>query len=247
MVASASAEPYILNGTALQEANLAIQSANPNNVGAVIQGAKNQTADLLDLRDANGDNLASVSSFGALAADGITDNGPLFINGYGVAQGGFTVNGELSVNPFFSSGKALSVADTHGQLVLYVDTINDRVVLQGHVKSGNATGTTTATIEKGAGSGASVSFEGTNNDDTAGTVMVTTGSGTAVGNLATVTFGSPYSYGIAPHVILSPNSSSAAIAKYYTTSVTPSGFTIAVAGSKPKANATLSFDYYAEQ
>jgi len=57
---------YIVNGTTTQTANFNIQSASASSVGAVIQGAVSQTADLLDLRNSLGTTIAKFNAIGNL-------------------------------------------------------------------------------------------------------------------------------------------------------------------------------------
>jgi hypothetical protein len=86
---------YIQNGTAIQVANFAIQSAAPSNVGAVIRGAASQTADLLQLQNSAGTALARVDSVGNVYGaglyvnrrfdQGVPNGGIYFINGAGTA------------------------------------------------------------------------------------------------------------------------------------------------------------------
>jgi hypothetical protein len=60
---------YIQNGTGTQTANFNIQSAAAGNVGAIIQGASSQTADLLQLKSSSA-LVANFTSTGALGIGG---------------------------------------------------------------------------------------------------------------------------------------------------------------------------------
>src|SRR6185369_6847787 len=61
--ATGSSGSYIQNGTSIQtNANYAIRSAATGSVGAVIQGASGQTADLLQLQSWNGSSATTVFS-----------------------------------------------------------------------------------------------------------------------------------------------------------------------------------------
>ncbi len=67
---------FIRNQTSQQtSANFNIASAASTSVGAVIQGAASQTADLLDLRDSTGANVLGVSATGNQETTGYYDNG----------------------------------------------------------------------------------------------------------------------------------------------------------------------------
>jgi hypothetical protein len=69
----------IQNGTSLQtNANFNIQSADTNSVGAVIEGASGQAADLLDLQDGNGTNVVRVGSTGDTLIEPSTDSTTAF-------------------------------------------------------------------------------------------------------------------------------------------------------------------------
>ncbi|HEX4774701.1 MAG TPA: hypothetical protein VH234_04240 [Candidatus Saccharimonadales bacterium] len=66
---------YISNQTTTQSAaNFNIQSAATSSVGGVIAGASSQTADLFDLQDANGVNIAKFSAAGAFTNYGVSNS-----------------------------------------------------------------------------------------------------------------------------------------------------------------------------
>lgn len=99
---------YIQNGTAAETANLHIKSASSSNAAAVIGGASNQTADLLELQNASGSTLAKVDSNGNLSVQSATINGSLSINGHiitsnssgatSITVGSAADNGTASIN-----------------------------------------------------------------------------------------------------------------------------------------------------
>jgi len=67
--AASGSGSYIQNGIALQaNANFNIESTNAAFVGGIIRGASGQTADLLQLKDGNGNVVTSVGSQGAFLA-----------------------------------------------------------------------------------------------------------------------------------------------------------------------------------
>ncbi|MDQ5972582.1 MAG: trimeric autotransporter adhesin [Patescibacteria group bacterium] len=79
---------------------------------------------------------------------------------------------------------------------------NNTLTVNGHIISGNTSGTTTIAVDTaGAGTGATASISG---NDTSGVITINTGTGAAVGNLGTVTFAN--AYGSAPNVVITPKS-----------------------------------------
>ncbi|MDQ5944085.1 MAG: Bulb-type lectin protein [Patescibacteria group bacterium] len=66
LVAGGSGD-YIQNGTAMQTANFAIQSASAGSIAARIRGAVGQTANILSVEDSNGNALLALSAQGNLA------------------------------------------------------------------------------------------------------------------------------------------------------------------------------------
>ncbi len=79
-------------------------------------------------------------------------------------------------------------------------TFNNTLTVNGHIISGNTSGTTTVAVNTGgAGTGASASVSG---NDTSGVITINTGTGAAAGTLGTVTFAN--AYGSAPKVIITP-------------------------------------------
>ncbi len=78
-------------------------------------------------------------------------------------------------------------------------TFNNTLTVNGHIITGNTSGSTTVAAEAGAGAGASASVSG---NDTSGTITLNTGTGAAAGDLATVTFAN--AYGAAPQVVITP-------------------------------------------
>ena len=99
MLGGMTAEGFIQNTTTPQLANIAIQSANAASVGAVIQGAASQSADIFQVKAS------------------------------GVATPVVAVNasGSVSIQPSTASTTALSVKTTTGLGVLTIDTTNSRV------------------------------------------------------------------------------------------------------------------------
>ena len=98
-----------------------------------------------------------------------------------------------------SAGTVLASISSAGNLSVVNATVNGTLTVNGHVITGNTSGTTSIAVAAGAGTGATASISG---NDTSGVITVNTGTGTAAGNLATITFAS--SYGSAPKVLLTP-------------------------------------------
>lgn len=79
---SAAAGNYVQNGTAVQTANFAIQSAAAASVAAVIRGAASQTANLQEWQSSAGVVLASVNALGNLSVKSASFNGDITVNGH---------------------------------------------------------------------------------------------------------------------------------------------------------------------
>ncbi|MGB3023221.1 MAG: hypothetical protein WBB39_00235 [Candidatus Saccharimonadales bacterium] len=85
MLGGLTASGFIQNTTTPQTANIAVQSAAAGNVGAVIQGASSQTANLLELRDNGGLVNASFNAsgnqltLGRIAGSGTVTQGKLVL------------------------------------------------------------------------------------------------------------------------------------------------------------------------
>lgn len=106
--------------------------------------------------------------------------------------------------------------------------------------SGATGGKPTAAVGAGAGTGGTASFSSGN--DRSGTITVVSGgSGTAAGTLATISF--TRTFGAAPRQVkLTPTSAAAAAVNPYITTKATTGFVIA-AQTAPAISSTCSFDY----
>lgn len=130
-----------------------------------------------------------------------TSSGNITIDS-GVKTGSGTT-GTISVG--VSNASAITIGHTgvtttiNGTLVAGVATFTGTFTVQGHIISGNVSGTTSVSVGAGAGTGASASISG---NDTAGVITINTGTGAAAGDLGTITFGT--SYGAAPTVVITP-------------------------------------------
>jgi hypothetical protein len=207
MSSGGGSNAYIQNSTSNQLANIAIQSATPSSPTVSLRGTPGQAANLLQVQSSTGTNVFSVAASGA-----------------------------LTVQPS-NTTVALQVDTASDQQIFAVNTVNNILVENAHIESGNANGITKASIGSGAGGG-SVKLTG---DDTAGTITITTGTTPTAGNLATLTFAN--TYGSTPNVILSPDNFPAANIGYYANSVNTSGFSIDSVDA-PTPSATYVFSYY---
>ncbi len=117
--------------------------------------------------------------------------------------------------------------------------VNASLKVNGHIITGNKSGTTSIVAEAGANCGgtATVSLSG---NDTSGTVTITTAGGScAAGNLATITFAN--AYGAVPHVLLTPVGAASAALQAYV-GQTAANFIIGTA-TTPSGSTTYSYNY----
>jgi hypothetical protein len=141
-----------------------------------------------------------------------------------------------------SSGTLLAGIDYQGNLTVKNGTFIGTLSINGHVITGNTNGTTTATVNANAGTGATCTVSG---NDTGGQITVTTGSGSwASGDQCDVTFAS--SYGSAPHpVIARANATSTSVVQPYVTS-TITNFSLNFTSPDVSSN-TYVFNYFNAQ
>ncbi len=143
-----------------------------------------------------------------------------------------------------SSGTILASITSAGNLTVKAATITGVLTVNGHVVTGNTSGSTTAAVNANAGTGGSPACSVSGND-TGGQITLTTGtSAWAAGIQCTVTFSS--SFGSAPHPVITPasNVDSSAV-KPYVTSGTGS-FTISFIVADT-AQHTFTFNYFNAQ
>jgi hypothetical protein len=142
--ASTGSGNYIQNGTTIQTANYAIRSSAIGNIGAVIQGANGQTADLFRIQTWNGTTATSVvtvsnvglltASAGITVTNGLTASGTIAINS--------SVNSNTDINTGTSTG---TVTIGGGTAPLSINSTNFDVSTAGAV-SGVTTLTTSGAI-----------------------------------------------------------------------------------------------------
>jgi len=125
-----------------------------------------------------------------------------------------TVNGTLTVTQAVTFSSTLSVKD---------------VTINGHIKTGNSSGSTTAAVNANAGTSGSCTVSG---NDTGGKITLVTGSGSwAAGVQCTITFANSYAT-TAPNPVITPaNSTDTTLVKPY----------VDVPGSTPFTTWTLNF------
>lgn len=133
----------------------------------------------------------------------------------------------------------LAKIDNVGNLIVKAAIVNGTLTVNGHIVSGNASGTTTAAADTATCTSPPVpTLSGT---DTAGTVTVTTGTGCgATGTLASVTFAT--AYGSAPRITLTPRDLNATLLRYYNGTAATTGFTIDTGTATTDAT-TYTFNY----
>ncbi|HET6863690.1 MAG TPA: hypothetical protein VFH37_00590 [Candidatus Saccharimonadales bacterium] len=168
----------------------------------------------------------------------------------------FQVAGTSTVNT--DSASAFQVQNAAATItVLAVNTLTSTVTVtnlaitssltvNGHVITGNTSGSTAVTAGTAAncgGSSPSVSISG---NDTSGTVTITTDATPAcvAGTLATVTFAN--NFASAPRVLLTAAGSNASTLQYYNNASGTSSFTIDT-NTAPTAATTYKFNYWAVQ
>jgi hypothetical protein len=176
-----------------------------------------------------------------------------------VSTGG-TTNGGILVQDVAgqSSGEAFEVQnstdtplayiDYQGNLTVQAATINGTLTVNGHIITGNTSGSTTAAAQIAIGTSGTCNLSPTNyaaGNDTSGTITLTPGgTGIANGIQCIITFGS--AYGHCPHVVITPADSPSQILGVYGEATGTDTFNIglATAGS---SGTTYTFNYFIAQ
>jgi len=174
-----------------------------------------------------------------------------------IVYGGFNVNpaGTTYLQPTTDSTSAFQIQNSAGTALFTADTTNMKVTIQslvvnvsltvnGHVITGNSSGSTTAAVNANAGTGGSPACSVSGND-TGGQVTLTTGtSAWASGTQCTITFAN--AYGSAPHPVMSnaSNVSTGAVGVYVGSTTTT--FTINFMNADT-AQHTYSWNYFNAQ
>jgi hypothetical protein len=173
------------------------------------------------------------------------------------STGNFTVNGNGLVKSVTNSATAFQVQNSSGSQILGVDSQNSQVTVtnlivsvsitvNGHITTGNSSGSTTVTAGAAAnctGSSPTVTIAG---NDTSGTVTITTDSTgpCSAGILATVTFAN--AYGSVPRIVLTPAGVNASTLQYYNGTTGTASFTIDT-NTVPAAATIYKYTYWTAQ
>lgn len=141
-----------------------------------------------------------------------------------------------------STGTVLASIDFAGNLTVKNATFNGTLSVNGHIITGNTSGTTTIAAGAAACTTPTVSISG---NDTAGTITITTGTGCAsTGILGTITFAA--AYGAAPRVVVSADNANASALATYTANRTTTTFTLDT-NTTPTDTTTYTFNYFIAQ
>ncbi len=158
--------------------------------------------------------------------------GPLNVNGAFAAKEGASIGGNLSVTGGISAGGPIS-----GTKLTVTDlSFNGTLTLAGHIASAGATPGATTDVGAG-GTGSSVRVSG---NDTAGTVVITTGNRPAIGVLARVDF--KKSFTTVPKVLLTPVGGQSAKIEYYVGK--SSNFFTIETNTTAQAGKQYAYDYF---
>jgi hypothetical protein len=223
-----------------------------NNSTTAFQVQNNSGTSVFDVDTTNGrvgigsTSIANLLSIGALttAASGYQ----VAVSTGGVTNSGIVVQTVASQSSGYilqaqnNSGVTLASIDYQGNLSVKAATINGILTINGHVVTGNTSGTTTSTVNANAGTGSTCTVSG---NDTGGHITIVTGSSSlAAGVQCTINFASSYSANPNP-VISSANSTSTATIQPYVTSAT-GGFSISFIAPDSGGN-TYVFNYFNSQ
>lgn len=147
--------------------------------------------------------------------------------------GGGTFGGNLSV-----TGQVTAASLSVGSLTLSSVNLSGNIVFSGHiVPNGTAPAIRPSTA---AGSGGTTTLSG---NDTAGTVTITTGTSPVAGEMAIITFHTPFN--TTPKVQLTPINDASSKLNYYATR-SATFFTVDTS-SAPAAGTQYTFDYLVTQ
>ncbi|MDL2342274.1 MAG: right-handed parallel beta-helix repeat-containing protein [Patescibacteria group bacterium] len=170
------------------------------------------------------------------------------------SAGTATINGTLLVKTASNSATAFQVQDASAVAVLSVNTstqtvtvkalvINVSLTVNGHIITGNSSGSTTAAAGANAGTGATAVITG---NDTSGKIVITTGTGATAGDLADITFAN--AFGSAPNIVLTSGDANAAILQHYVSPTTTTFSINAPAGGAGLSSSTsYTFYYHVQQ
>ena len=175
----------------------------------------------------------------ATVGSNINVGGNQNVKGTTTLQGAVGINSNLAVRGALSVGGALSAGSLNvGNLVVTTVNASGALNFGGHLIPSGPTPAAVASVGAGGGS---VVIDG---NDTAGTVIITTGSGAQLaGEMAIINFKTAFAG--TPKVQLTPLSGSAADLHFYATR--SAGFFTINSTTAPVAGGTYSFDYFVSQ
>jgi fibronectin-binding autotransporter adhesin len=215
-----------------------------------------------------GDQLVTSTTSGRVVTDNNATTGVLGIALTSLASGNGTVsvslgisNGQYTPNfrPATDSTSTFNIQNAGGTAFFTADSSDLRVTVtnlvitaaltvDGHVITGNSSGTTTAAIATPLGSTGTCSLTPTNfagGNDTSGTITLTPGgTGIALGTQCTVSFAN--TYGSYPHVVVSPADSGSQARGVYAAATSDTTFTIGFA-SAGSSGVTYTYNYFIAQ
>jgi cytoskeletal protein CcmA (bactofilin family) len=155
----------------------------------------------------------------------------LSVSGNAAIQGQVAINNTLAVSGASSFGGSV----TAGQLTVQNLDLNGNLTITQHILTSGAS-PTASPGGSALGTGGTVSISGT---DTAGSVIINTGSSPGTGCFMTITF--THSFASSPSVVITPVGTAAAGLAYYITR-TANNFSICSNSAAP-ASTNFGFDY----
>jgi hypothetical protein len=182
--------------------------------------------------------LTTASSTSQLAVStGGTTNSGIVIQDVASQSGGYLLQAQNS------SGTNLASIDYQGNLVVQSATVNGTLTLNGHLITGNSSGTTTATKQSALGTTGSCSVTG---DDTTGTITMSSGgSGETNGDFCEINFGS--AYGVAPNVVVGGGNGNGADMDPYADNVTTGHFYVGSVNNSSGFSGSIILTYIVAQ
>jgi hypothetical protein len=182
--------------------------------------------------------FVNLSWYNPIEQGGLQDTeGDYLSNGDSASFASLNVSGATTLANLTVTGNAV----IQGELVVTTVHVTNRLTVEGHIVTGNSSGSTTVHAQA-ASCGGIATLEG---NDTAGTITIHTGAGgCAPGALATANFATNFDTG--PRVILTPANAASASVGYYTGTVNNTSFTIDAAIA-PSASTTYVYNYHVMQ
>lgn len=226
----------LLIGGAVAGIIFAIRSSQPSKTTVVIntQSLDNGTLNKITPKGSSSNEQHLTISPDTLFKSNVTLQGSTKTDGDLAIGGNSTVGGNLTVGGLITAA-SLSV----GSLTISSINLSSNLVFGGHIMPFGPS--PTARTSNGA-SGGSVTITG---NDSAGTLIINLAGGTSGGELAIITFQSPFN--TTPKVQLTPVNNASSTLNYFVTR-SPSFFTINSGGGAPlPAGTSYAFDYLVTQ